>query len=89
MTNTALSSVLSQRHLHIRIWREDDGYIAKCLDIPGCVSQGDSKAEALANVNEAIRMCLDVIREDAGSETPSNEAEIIESPIEQFLGDRA
>jgi predicted RNase H-like HicB family nuclease len=28
--------------------------------IPGCVSQGTTKAEALKNIREAIELCLDV-----------------------------
>ena len=35
-------------------------YIAECPDIPGCVSQGKTEAEAQANVQDAIKHCLDV-----------------------------
>ena len=39
----------------------EDGYIvAECPAIPGCVSQGKTKAEALANIREAIVACLEV-----------------------------
>jgi hypothetical protein len=31
----------------------DGGWVAQCDDLPGCVSQGDSVAEALANVGDA------------------------------------
>ena len=35
--------------------RDEDGWIvAECPDLPGCVSQGKSEAEALANIHEAI-----------------------------------
>ena len=41
--------------------RDEDGvWIAECPSIPGCVSQGDTKDEALANIREAIEMCLEV-----------------------------
>ena len=33
---------------------EDGWIIAECPELPGCVSQGKSKAEALANIREAI-----------------------------------
>ena len=33
--------------------------IADCPAIPGCVSQGRSESEALANVREAIAGCLE------------------------------
>ncbi len=35
---------------------DEDGYVvASCPSLPGCHSQGKSKAEALANIQEAIR----------------------------------
>jgi predicted RNase H-like HicB family nuclease len=41
--------------------RDEDGvWIAECPSIPGCVSQGKSKAEAIENIREAIALCLDV-----------------------------
>jgi len=41
--------------------RDEDGvWIAECPAIPGCVSQGKTKDEAIANVREAISLCLQV-----------------------------
>lgn len=42
---------------------EDDYIIAECPVIPGCVSQGKTEEEALANIEEAIELCLEVRRE--------------------------
>jgi predicted RNase H-like HicB family nuclease len=28
--------------------------VAECLDLPGCMSQGDTEQEALANIRDAI-----------------------------------
>ena len=39
---------------------EDGVWIAECPAIPGCVSQGATKAEAVANIKEAIDLCLEV-----------------------------
>jgi predicted RNase H-like HicB family nuclease len=39
---------------------EDAVWIAECPSIPGCVSQGGTREEALANVREAIAACLEV-----------------------------
>jgi predicted RNase H-like HicB family nuclease len=37
-----------------------DGYIvAECPVIPGCISQGRTRREALRNVREAIELCLE------------------------------
>jgi len=41
--------------------RDEDGvWIAECPSIPGCVSQGESKAEAEASIRDAIALCLEV-----------------------------
>ena len=41
--------------------RDEDGvWIAECPAIPGCVSQGTTRDEALRNVEEAIAACLEV-----------------------------
>ena len=41
--------------------RDEDGvWIAECPSIPGCVSQGATHDEALANIREAIAACLEV-----------------------------
>jgi predicted RNase H-like HicB family nuclease len=39
---------------------EDGAWIAECPSIPGCVSQGQTRDEALANIKEAIALCLEV-----------------------------
>ena len=37
------------------IYPGEDGYwVAECPSLPGCVSQGKTKAETIANVREAI-----------------------------------
>ena len=39
----------------------EDGYIvAECPAVPGCVSQGKTREEALQNIREAIQGCLEV-----------------------------
>ena len=45
----------------VNIDRDEDGvWVVECPSIPGCVSQGHSKDEALANIQDAIRGCLQV-----------------------------
>lgn len=45
----------------VTVDRDEDGvWIAECPAIPGCVSQGDTREEALSNVQEAIVLCLEV-----------------------------
>jgi predicted RNase H-like HicB family nuclease len=41
--------------------RDEDGmWVVECSAIPGCVSQGPTKDEALASIQDAICVCLDV-----------------------------
>ena len=39
---------------------EEGGWIVECPAIPGCVSQGQTREEALANIRDAIAACLEV-----------------------------
>jgi predicted RNase H-like HicB family nuclease len=41
---------------------ETGGYVAVCPALPGCYSQGDTVAEAMANIKEAIELCLEDMR---------------------------
>jgi predicted RNase H-like HicB family nuclease len=45
----------------VTIDRDETGtWIAECPAIPGCVSQGSTKSEALKSIREAIELCLEV-----------------------------
>ena len=45
----------------VTVDRDEDGvWVTECPAIPGCFSQGGTKAEALTNIREAIRLCLEV-----------------------------
>lgn len=44
---------------------EEGGYSVQCLELPGAISQGDTKEDALANIKEAIGLVLEVINEEA------------------------
>jgi predicted RNase H-like HicB family nuclease len=47
--------------LSVTINRDENGeWVAECPSIPGCVSQGKTKAAALKNIKEAIALCLEV-----------------------------
>lgn len=39
---------------------EDGAWVVECPSIPGCVSQGRTKAEAMKNIKKAIKACLEV-----------------------------
>jgi len=45
----------------VTIDRDEDGiFVIECPAIPGCVSQGKNEGEALDNIRDAIRECLEV-----------------------------
>jgi predicted RNase H-like HicB family nuclease len=45
----------------VTIDRDEDGkWIVECPVIPGCVSQGNTKDEALRNIADAIKLCSEV-----------------------------
>ena len=45
----------------VTLIRDEDGYlVVECPGIPGCISQGKTEEEAMTNIREAIRLCLDV-----------------------------
>lgn len=41
----------------------EEGYAVSCPGLPGCWSQGATEAEALANIESAIREYLDAVAE--------------------------
>jgi predicted RNase H-like HicB family nuclease len=46
---------------NVTLDRDEDGvWVVECPSIPGCISQGQTKAEALENIEDAIAACLQV-----------------------------
>ena len=43
---------------------EDKMWVVECPSLPGCISQGKSKADAIKNIREAIDIYEEVLRED-------------------------
>jgi predicted RNase H-like HicB family nuclease len=39
---------------------EDRMFVVECPSIPGCVSQGKTEQDALINIKDAIKQCLEV-----------------------------
>lgn len=47
------------------IYRGEDGYwIAECPSLPGCLSQGRTRAEAIENIREAIELYIEALEAD-------------------------
>ena len=43
---------------------EEGGYSAQCLELPGAISQGETKEEARNNIREAIEAVLEVLNQE-------------------------
>ncbi len=43
---------------------DEGGYTVIVPSLPGCISEGDSREEALTNVREAIGLCLELTEFD-------------------------
>ncbi len=47
------------------IYPGEDGYwVAECPSLPGCISQGKTKEEAIRNIKEAIEGYIDALEAD-------------------------
>jgi predicted RNase H-like HicB family nuclease len=42
----------------------EGGYSAQCIELPGAISEGDNRKEALANIKEAIEGYLEAFPEE-------------------------
>jgi len=68
-------------HLKYRVLIEvdEDGmFVAEVPSLPGCISQGKSRAEALANVKEAIAGYLESLAAHGDPVPPSIHEEIVD-----------
>ncbi|HNZ26065.1 MAG TPA: type II toxin-antitoxin system HicB family antitoxin [Spirochaetota bacterium] len=43
---------------------EDGYYVAECPSLPGCISQGKTKEEAISNIKEAIEGYILALKQD-------------------------
>jgi predicted RNase H-like HicB family nuclease len=57
---------------------EDGAYVARCPALPGCLSQGATRDEALANVREAIEGYVESLRDHGEPVPPPITEEILE-----------
>ena len=63
----------------ITIEQDEDGvFIAECPSLPGCISQGRTRAEALENIQDAIQGYLESLRKHGEPIPPGIDEEIVE-----------
>jgi predicted RNase H-like HicB family nuclease len=64
----------------IILHKSEEGYSVSCPGLPGCWSQGTTEAEALENIQEAIREYLAAV-EDLLQETPDAEVREVDVTV--------
>ena len=57
---------------------EDGVFVAQVPALPGCISQGTTRAETLKNIQEAIEGYLESLREHNEPIPPSIDEEVVE-----------
>ncbi len=68
--------------LRILIEQDEDGiFVAECPSLPGCVSQGKTRKEAIENIQDAIKGYLESLKKHNEPIPPSVEEEIIEVAV--------
>lgn len=46
------------------IYRGEDGYfVVECPSLPGCISQGKTREQAIENIQEALQLYIEVLQE--------------------------
>ncbi len=67
---TTVGAVAKSQKFFVTLEQDEDGwFVAKCPGLPGCVSQGKTREEAIANIREAIEGSLET---RAANSIPSN-----------------
>lgn len=63
----------------IIIEQDEDGmFVAEAPSLPGCISQGGTRAEALTNIKEAIEGYLESLRKHGDPIPPPISEELVE-----------
>jgi predicted RNase H-like HicB family nuclease len=59
------------------IYPGEDGYwVAQCPSLSPCISQGKTQEEAIANIQEAIELYLEILQEE-GRAIPEDRVETV------------
>jgi predicted RNase H-like HicB family nuclease len=51
---------------------EDNSWVAECPSLPGCISEGKTKEEAIINIREAIQGYISALEDDKLAVPPEN-----------------
>lgn len=68
---------MKRMKFHVSLQKETQGgYVARCLELPGALTQGETEDETLASIKDAILTIIDL--REHGEPVPTQPAEIRE-----------
>lgn len=56
---------------------DEGGFTASVPSLPGCISEGDTREEALTNIREAIELYLEPVDDDLAGKEGAELAELV------------
>lgn len=62
----------------IQIEKGENNFVVQCPSLPGCISEGKTRKEAIENIKDAIRGYLESLKKHNEPVPPSIEEEVIE-----------
>ena len=66
----------------IFIEKDEDGFfVAECPSLPGCISQGQTRSEAVNNIQDAIKGYIESLKKHDEPIPPAIDEEIIEVAV--------
>jgi len=66
----------------VLIQQDEDGvFVAEVPSLPGCISQGQTRSEAIENIREAIEAYLESLEAHGDPIPPSIDEEVIEVAV--------
>lgn len=66
----------------IIIEQDEDGiFVAECPSLPGCISQGKTRKEAVDNIQDAIKGYIESLKKHNEPIPPSIKEEIVEVAV--------
>lgn len=70
--------MMETKSYHVTFKRQKgEGFVVRCLELPGCLSEGRTEHEALKNIQDAIKVYL----EDIESEIKEKRAKLIQVKV--------